>query len=48
MNSGEWVKKTVREIRKHAERDGCYDCKKILRAMGVDPDEIQRDEQGEH
>jgi len=28
----------IREIIKHAKRDGCYKCKRLLRAMGIDPD----------
>jgi hypothetical protein len=26
----EWSKKVVKEIQKHAEVDGCQDCKKLL------------------
>lgn len=28
----------IRELIKHAKRDGCYECKQLLRAMGINPD----------
>lgn len=34
----EWAKLMVKELYKHAQRDDCYDCKQVLRKMGLDPD----------
>lgn len=34
----EWSKLLVKELYKHAQKDGCYNCKQILKAMGLDPD----------
>jgi len=28
----------VKELFKHARRDDCYNCKKLLEAMGLNPD----------
>jgi len=39
----EWVKKLIKELEKHASRDDCYDCKQLLRAMGLDPDLLPKD-----
>jgi hypothetical protein len=36
----DWTKKTVWELMKHAERDDCYTCKQLLRAMHIDPDKL--------
>lgn len=33
----EQARKLVKEIYKHADRDNCYDCKQLLRALGLDP-----------
>jgi len=31
MNIEEWVRKVAKELRKHADRDNCYDCKQLLK-----------------
>ena len=31
-------KKLLKELYKHAQRDKCYDCKQLIRKMGLDPD----------
>lgn len=31
MNLEEWMLKLAKEIKKHAERDDCYECKKLLK-----------------
>ena len=28
----------IRELFKHSHRDNCYNCKQLLRAMGLDPE----------
>lgn len=28
----------VKELFKHAQKDDCYECKQLIRAMGLDPD----------
>ena len=33
-----WAKDLIKELYKHANRDDCYDCKQILRAMGLNPE----------
>ena len=33
----EWSKLLIKELYKHANRDGCFECKQILRAMGLNP-----------
>jgi len=35
------AKKLIKELGKHAQRDGCYECKLLLRSMGFDPDTLQ-------
>jgi len=30
--------KLVKELLKHAQRDKCYDCRKILEELGLNPD----------
>jgi len=27
----------IKELFKHARRDDCYECKRLLKAMGLDP-----------
>lgn len=34
----EQARKLIKELYKHAQRDNCYDCKQLIRAMGLDPD----------
>lgn len=34
----QWAEKLIKELRKHANRDDCYDCKQILKAMGLNPE----------
>jgi len=33
----DWSKALVKELYKHATKDDCYNCKQILKAMGLDP-----------
>ena len=30
--------KLIKELFKHARRDNCYECKKLLRAMNLNPE----------
>lgn len=32
------MKILLRELFKHAQKNDCYECKKILREMGLDPE----------
>lgn len=32
------VKLLIKELLKHAQRDDCFGCKHVLRAMNLDPD----------
>ena len=34
----QYAKMLIKELYKHANRDNCYNCKQILRAMGLNPD----------
>jgi hypothetical protein len=31
MSTREWLDNVVKELKKHAERDDCYDCKQLLK-----------------
>jgi len=33
------AKALIKELRKHANRDECYECKRLLRAMGLKVEE---------
>ena len=33
----EWSKALIKELLKHAQRDDCYNCKRLLKAMGLNP-----------
>ena len=35
----DYAKMLIKELRKHAQKDDCYNCKELLRAMGLNPDE---------
>jgi len=34
----EWSILMMKELFKHAQRDDCFGCKQVLRAMGLDPE----------
>lgn len=34
----DWTKTLLKELFKHAQKDQCYTCRQILRAMGLDPE----------
>jgi len=38
-----WSKALIKELLKHAQRDDCFDCKYILRAMGVNPESKEKE-----
>ena len=31
----QWSKKVIKELIKHAERDGCYNCKELIAEMAA-------------
>jgi hypothetical protein len=31
-NTRNWMHRAVKEIQKHADRDGCYSCKQLLKS----------------
>lgn len=37
-NPRHYAGKIVKELYKHAQRDNCYTCKELLRAMGLNPE----------
>jgi len=37
-NPREWVRILAKELLKHSQKDGCYNCKQILKAMGLNPE----------
>jgi len=42
----QWSKKVIKELIKHAERDGCYQCKQLLAelatAYSVKPEDLTK------
>lgn len=34
----EILKKLVKELYKHADKDNCFGCKQLIRDLGLDPD----------
>ena len=34
----DYAKKLIQELYKHANRDHCYECKQLLRKMGLNPE----------
>jgi len=38
MKQRENAIKLIKELFKHSHRDNCYDCKQLLKAMGLNPD----------
>lgn len=40
------AKALIKELRKHATRDDCYECKRLLRAMGLPIKEGEKHDRG--
>jgi len=46
-NPRHYAGKLVKELYKHAQRDNCYTCKELLRAMGLNPEAKEPEMSGE-